>query len=102
MRILRTTLVAMLAAAPALATEPSANRILDDAQDAYVHGKYKKAIELARPVTDADPPRAWRVIGAASCFLKDRAGALEAWSHVDGQAQSFLQYVCKRNGVAIP
>ena len=76
-------------------------KAMQDAQDAYVQGEYKKAIELARTGVDTFPARAWRVIGASQCFLKDKAGAHEAWTHLDASGKQFLKYVCGRSGVAL-
>ena len=81
---------------------PAASTLIEQAQDVYVQGKYAAAIRLAKQAVPAEPARAWRVIGAASCFLKDRSGAHEAWSKLNPQGRSFLEYVCSRNKVALP
>ena len=75
---------------------------LDDAREAFVKGEYKKAIALAEPHLGTEPIDAWKVIGASSCFLKDKARAKEAYAHLDAKGQSFLKYVCSRNSVALP
>src|SRR5205807_1118737 len=49
---------------------PAAEKLLQDAQDAYVHGQYANAIETAKKASKSEPLKAWRIIGAASCFLK--------------------------------
>jgi pSer/pThr/pTyr-binding forkhead associated (FHA) protein len=72
---------------------PAAEKLLQDAQDAYVHGQYANAIETAKKAAKAQPMRAWRIIGAASCFLKDRGGAMQAWNKLGPQERSFLKYV---------
>ena len=84
------------------APNPAAEKLLQDAQDAYVHGQYANAIETAKKAAKAQPMRAWRIIGAASCFLKDRAGAAQAWNKLGPQERSFLKYVCSRNAIAVP
>jgi hypothetical protein len=73
-----------------------------DARDAYVHGQYDATIALARKAVDAQPIPAWRLIGASSCFLHDRDGAMRAWRNVDHQGRAFLHYVCSRSAVTIP
>jgi pSer/pThr/pTyr-binding forkhead associated (FHA) protein len=77
-------------------------KILQDAQDAYVHGQYSTAIGLAKGAVKGQPSRAWRIIGASSCFLKDRNGAVAAYGKLDGQGRNFLKYVCSRQAITIP
>src|SRR5947199_104864 len=84
--------------APSAATE----KLLQDAQDAYVHGQYANAIELARKAAKSSPSKAWRIMGASSCFLKDRNGAMTAWNKLDAQGRQFLKYVCSRNAITVP
>jgi ABC transport system ATP-binding/permease protein len=80
----------------------TADKVLLDARDAYVHGQYANAIEVAKKAVKAQPNQAWRLIGASSCFLKDRNGAVQAWNKLDTQGRSFLKYVCSRNGITVP
>src|SRR5262249_54174224 len=75
---------------------------LQDAQDAYVHGNYAAAIDLAKKASRQSPSKAWRIIGASYCFLKDRGGAAQAWSKLDAQGRQFLKYVCGRNAMTVP
>jgi tetratricopeptide (TPR) repeat protein len=81
---------------------PAAEKLLQDAQDAYVHGQYANAIETAKKASKSEPLKAWRIIGAASCFLKDRGGAMSAWNKLGPQERSFLKYVCSRNAITVP
>jgi hypothetical protein len=81
---------------------PAAEKLLQDAQDAYVHGQYANAIETAKKAAKSEPLKAWRIIGAASCFLKDRNGAMQAWNKLGPQERSFLKYVCSRNAITVP
>jgi hypothetical protein len=80
-------------------TPPDAT--LEQAQKAYVAGRYAEAITLAREGRAAQPSRAWRIIGASSCFLKDAAGAGAAWRELDEQSRKFVEYVCANNRVTI-
>jgi hypothetical protein len=75
---------------------------LERAQDAYVHGQYRLAIAAASIDVDVNPTRAWRIIGASRCYEKDQAGALRAYSHLDGVGRNFLKYVCSRNAITLP
>ena len=87
---------------PSSQPNPAAEKLLQDAQDAYVHGQYANAIETARKAAKSEPLKAWRIIGAASCFLKDRTGAMAAWNKLGPQERSFLKYVCSRNAISVP
>jgi len=82
--------------------DAAADKLLLAARDAYVHGHYATAIAIAKQAIKARPNQAWRLIGASSCFLKDRNGALLAWNQLDSQGRSFLTYVCSRNAITIP
>jgi len=93
-------LIAPLFAAPPAPACPKA--LLDDATRDYASGQYALAIAKARWCTAAEPSVAYRVIGASSCFLKDRATALDAWTHLDSQGRNFVKYVCLRNDIKIP
>jgi ABC transport system ATP-binding/permease protein len=81
---------------------PAIEKRLQEAQDAYVHGQYANAIELAKGAAKAAPSKAWRIIGASNCFLKDRNGAMSAWNKLDAQGRQFLKYVCSRNAITVP
>ena len=87
--------------APA-AANPQADKQLQDAQDEYVHGRYASAIENAKHAVKAQPSKAWRIIGASQCFLKNREGAVQAWNKLDAQGRQFLKYVCSRNAITVP
>ena len=89
---------------PAKPAEPTTgpSALLIEAQDAYVHGEYSTAVRIAKEALPSEPTRAWRVIGAAECFLRDRAAARQAWSKLGPQERAFLSYVCQRNHVTLP
>jgi len=73
------------------------------AQEDYVHGNYAGAIEKARKAARGTcVARAWRLIGASSCFLKDKSGAVAAWNRLPNTDRKFLEYVCARNGIEMP
>lgn len=85
-------------AAPQTATSAT----VDDAQQAYLDGRYEDAIRMADESKDQDPSRAWKIIGASSCFLQDPTGAAEAWQALDPNGRKFIEYVCQRNDVVLP
>ena len=70
---------------------------LNDAMTALTNGDTARAIELARPLGKFT--RAWRIIGAAACQLKDTRQVTEAYRHLDASGKQYLQYVCLRYGV---
>jgi hypothetical protein len=74
---------------------------LAPAEDAFVKGEYQRAIALATRQLDEHPQRAWRVLGACYCFLKDAPRAQEACDHLDADGQRRLRYVCNRNKVTL-
>ncbi|HEX2570863.1 MAG TPA: FHA domain-containing protein [Polyangia bacterium] len=78
-------------------------KLLEEAQSDYTHANYESAVEKARKANKGgNNTNAWRIIGASSCFLKDRKGAAVAWNHLDQTSRSFLKYVCNRNAIEIP
>jgi RNA polymerase sigma-70 factor (ECF subfamily) len=99
---------------PAVAASPSpsssssppsdtgADDVLHRAQDAYVHGEYDEAIELGHQAMAQNPTKAWRIVGASSCFKQDADGASAAWNALDNPGKKFIEYVCKRNQVTLP
>src|SRR5438128_1012445 len=105
----RALAVAALLATPAAAKGPPPSKAeidkqLQTSQEAYVNGEYDKSRSLARHVLDIEPDnaRAWRLVGASSCQLKDRESALAAWNRVGEPEKKFIAYVCQRSGVTVP
>lgn len=82
--------------------DAQAEKILQEAQDFYVHGQYQQAIDTAKKAMKAQPIKAWRTIGASSCFLKDKAMAVQAWNKIDTNGRNLLRYVCSRNEIQVP
>ncbi len=83
----------------AAAAHPDADMTLSDAQDAFVNGDFREAISLARTVHLINPTRAWRIIGAAACNLKEAKLASEAFRHLDSASRQYLIYTCQRQGL---
>lgn len=83
---------------------PNVDAAVGEAQDDYVHGNYSSAIEKARKALKSDPgnSKAWRIIGASSCFLRDKNGASASWNKLGAMDRQFLKYVCQRNQITIP
>ena len=74
---------------------------LEVAQDAYVHRDFKGAATIARAYVDAQPEKAWRLIGAAACGQKDLAGAHEAADRLDAEGKRIVTESCARAGLAL-
>ena len=73
------------------------------AQSDYLHGKYAGAIENARKGNYGSCTlKAWRLIGAAACFTRDRATAIAAWNRLPGSDREFIKYACNRNSIDVP
>lgn len=86
---------------PAVAA-PDPAALIQDAQKAYVEGRYGDAIDYSRRAEAAEPSMANRIIGASSCFLKDGKTAAAAAAKLDDQSRKFVEYVCGRNDVQLP
>jgi len=72
------------------------------ADEAYGQGNYQQARNLARQALARDPSRAWRIVGTSSCLLKDRAGALEAASHLPQKGDlELIKFACQRSSIDI-
>jgi cytochrome c-type biogenesis protein CcmH/NrfG len=83
----------------------SAEKILEDAQAAYVRGERQKAIELALQVTSRNNPtevvKAWRFIGSAACSVRSATLATRAYNNLAApEHKQLLSELCKRNGLA--
>jgi hypothetical protein len=87
---------------PEAATDDNAaavDQTLSNAQTAYVNGNFHLAISLSSSVQRLNPTRAWRIIGAAACNLKDVKLASEAFRHLDPASQQYLIYTCQRQNI---
>lgn len=95
--------VVVAQAAPAPAQHDDAPS-LQAAQDAYVAGNFDEAIDLARKAMQAgaEPKKGFRIVGASNCFLKNAAGAHEAYDQLDPKGRTFIRYVCRNNEVELP
>lgn len=81
---------------------PEMEQVMDQAMNAYVHGQYASAIEYAKKAAKWNPSKAWGLVGASSCCLKDRAGALQAWYKAAPKDRALIRYVCARTQITVP
>ncbi len=92
--------------APPTASKPptevntaEADATLSKAQTEYVNGNFSQAINEAKSVQRINPTRAWRIIGAAACNMKDIKLANEAFRHLETASRQYLIYTCQRQGI---
>lgn len=80
---------------------PEIDDVLSNAQSSYVNGNYRAAVSTARAVQGQSPVRAWRIIGAAACYLKDASLIKDASRRLRAHdaEQRLLSYACKINGI---
>jgi len=97
-------LFSLVALSTSVATaDESCESAIERSQDSFVAGRYHEAIALLRNCREgAIAPKSYRLIGAASCFLRDREGALDAYERLDLHGRRFLRYVCARHQIALP
>jgi hypothetical protein len=71
---------------------------VEKAQAAYSAAKYAdaKKFALAATVTDGKLAAAWRLLGTASCWTKDKATAQRASEHLQPVDQEVIRSVCAR------
>ncbi len=71
---------------------------VSEAQAAYDAGRYADAKRLALQATVNDPKLnvAWRVLGSASCWTKDKVNAQRACDHLQPVDQETVRTLCAR------
>ena len=72
---------------------------LSNAQKEYVNGNFSLAISLAKAVQRGNPIRAWRIIGASACNIKDVKLASESFKQLDSAGRQYMIYACQRQGI---
>ena len=75
-----------------------ARDLMFQAQVAYDSAQYAEAKKLAQAATVADRKlaKAWRLLGAASCWTHDKRTAQTASDHLQPIDQEFLRNLCAR------
>jgi len=86
-----------------VATLNQAQQLLNSAQAAYVAGNHRRAVQMCKQVLKLQPDhyKAVQILGAASCYLKNRGDAQWAYERVARTYQPLLRKVCLNNGVAL-
>ena len=75
------------------------DQALTNAQTEFVNGNFSQSISMAKAVQRGNPTRAWRIIGAAACNIKDVKLASEAFKHLDSAGRQYMIYACQRQGI---
>lgn len=75
------------------------DKVLNDAQAAYVSGDYRRAIDMARKAQKDRPKPAFLLIGLAACKSKDISLADEAFPNLDWDRQRSLVGACLQQGI---
>ena len=74
----------------------------DQAMDAYVDGKYQRALELALPLAEKkEEPRAWAIVVSSRCWLGDAKGAVAGFPQVPSHLRKDIARICRRSGVEL-
>ncbi len=90
-------------AGPTLADLQQAKAVLQQAQENFVHGKYSRAMNLARQVLklNSGNQMAIQIIGASACYLKNAKNAKWAFTRLKAVQRNYLRTICQRNGVTL-
>jgi hypothetical protein len=108
----RPTGAALLVGAPSVGALPadppllpaSTADLMKQAQEAYVDGNYRRAIELCQQVLKLEPghKQALMILGASACRLKDTTLAKWAYDRLPpGKMRESLAQICARVGVEL-
>lgn len=84
---------------PTAMSSAQADSLLSEAQEKYVERDFAQAIARARRAAQTNPTRAWRIIGAAACAIRDLKLANEAHKQLDARGQEYLTFSCQRQGI---
>lgn len=85
--------------ATATASASASEQSLVRARSALENAKYTEAINHAMSGVQANPNRAWRLIGLAACNVKNLQLAKESFQHLDADGKLFLVYACQQHGI---
>lgn len=91
---------------PSEPAEKTADKLLEEAQAAYVGGERQHAIDMALQVTRtgnaSEVTRAWRFIGSAACSVRSSVLATRAYNNLSApEHRQLVAEICKRNGLTL-
>jgi tetratricopeptide (TPR) repeat protein len=84
---------------PAAAADP--DKLIKDAQQAWLRGQHAAAIESARKALRLKPTltNAYQIIAICSCALHDAAAAAKAYEKLDERNKLYVKQSCQKNGI---
>jgi ABC transport system ATP-binding/permease protein len=92
---------------PAKPAEPAApaadpDKLIKEAQQAWLRGQYGAAIDSARKALRAKPglTNAYQIIAVCSCALHDADSAAKAVERLDDRNKQFVKSACQKNGIS--
>ena len=83
-------------------TAPDPDRLIQQAQKAWLGGQYALAIDAARRALRAKPglPNAYQIIAICSCSLGDADTAMRAYEKLDDRNKQLVRSVCQKHGIS--
>jgi hypothetical protein len=89
---------------PELAASPAADpdKLIKDAQQAFLHGQYAAAVDSARRALRVKPglTNAYQIIAVCSCALHDADSAAKAIERLDDRNKLYVKSACQKNGIS--
>jgi pSer/pThr/pTyr-binding forkhead associated (FHA) protein len=78
------------------------DKLIKDAQQAWLHGQYGAAIDSARKALRAKPnlTSAYQIIAVCSCALHDAESAAKAFEKLDERNKQYVKSACQKNGIS--
>jgi hypothetical protein len=79
-----------------------ADRLIKDAQQAWLRGQHQAAIDSARKALRAKPgmTNAYQIIAICSCALRDADGAAKAYEKLDDRNKVLVKTSCQKSGIS--
>jgi tetratricopeptide (TPR) repeat protein len=102
----RPTAARPVAAKPVEAVKPElaadADRLIKDAQQAWLRGQHALAIDAARRALRVKPnlTNAYQIIAICSCALHDADSAARAYEKLDERNKLYVKSSCQKNGIS--
>jgi ABC transport system ATP-binding/permease protein len=90
------------AARPEPAPAADADKLIKDAQQAWLRGQHAVAIDAARKALRVKPnlTNAYQIIAICSCALHDADSAAKAYEKLDERNKLYVKSSCQKNGIS--
>jgi ABC transport system ATP-binding/permease protein len=88
-------------ARPEAAPAADADKLIKDAQQAWLRGQHGQAIDAARKALRVKPnlTNAYQIIAICSCALHDADSAAKAYEKLDERNKVYVKTSCQKNGI---